>query len=138
MLYLGTHILHFSMVNRPLTIEKNFFQAYQDNQKQRYLKLHQTQQQRNSNHFSQHILANINLNHVACSKSQRSHIGYKKFKWQHWMLFYKSLIYVIDGSTCLRVLGHCHEDYGAGNMVILVPHLHKLVKDYVHKCDACR
>jgi hypothetical protein len=65
------------------------------------------------------------------------------------MLFYKGLpLYVLDGSSRLKVLQHCHDSSIVGhfgikknliliNRAFLWPKLHRFVEEYVRTCDTC-
>ena len=59
--------------------------------------------------FAQEVLDHIDPNRASCSKAQHPHVDYNHFTWKNNLLFSKGLLYVPDGSSCLKVLQHCHD-----------------------------
>ena len=75
-------------------------------------------QQLHTDDFSKEVLTHICRNHASCSTLQESSQRYKEFKWQDNLLFYKNLLYVLDGAPCLQLLEHCHDVPIAGHIGI--------------------
>jgi hypothetical protein len=72
--------------------------------------------------FAKDVFAHLGPSDLSCSTFPRLSQHYKEFKWQDNSLFYKNLLYVLDGSSRLQMLEHCHDAHMAGHFGICQDH----------------
>ena len=68
-----------------------------------------------TNVFAQAILDQIDLSQASCSQSQQPGTDYRQFNYHDGLLFFKKLLYVLNGFCRLRIVQNCHDIYTTGH-----------------------